>query len=76
MMKVKVGGIYVDFLYDPGSQFTIISRNVYDNLGMKPPLQPAGRGGVGITGSTSEGNFGEITFCLERRTFWCVQNTS
>ena len=47
MFKVQIGGKSVEFLYDPGSQFTIISREVYDGLAAKPPLQPMTQSGNG-----------------------------
>ncbi len=52
IIKVKIVSQIVNFLYDPGSQFTIISRDVYDSLAVKPPLQPVQQAGVGITGTT------------------------
>ena len=51
MIKVKVGSDTIDFLYDTGSQNSVISRHVYDSLQVKPPLNPMRRCGIGVTGA-------------------------
>ena len=38
-------------LYDPGSEYSIVSRSMYEKLSVKPPLIPANRCGVGINNS-------------------------
>ena len=38
----------VIMLYDPGSEYSIISRSLYEKLSLKPPLLPVNRCGVGI----------------------------
>ena len=42
----------VDFLHDIGSDFTIITRETYDRLRSKPPLQKADKNGIGVNGSS------------------------
>ena len=49
VIKVKVGSDRIDFLYDTGSQNSVIPRHVYDSLQVKPPLIPMKRSGIGIT---------------------------
>ena len=51
MIKVKVGSDMIDFLYDTGSQNSVIPRHVYDSLQVKPPLITMKRSGIGITGA-------------------------
>ena len=51
MIKVKLGNREVHFLYDPGSQFTILARCDYDILQVKPPLQSINQVGSGVTGT-------------------------
>ena len=48
--KVKIGPNTIDLLYDIGSQFTIITRKVYESLHVKPPLIPLHLSGISITG--------------------------
>ena len=49
VIKVKVGPNTIDLIYDTGSQFTIITRKVYESLDVKPPLVPLQRSGISIT---------------------------
>ena len=44
----------LEFLYDPGSQFSIIPRQVYDQFKVKPPLIPVNEAGVGVAGNRFE----------------------
>ena len=39
VMKSNICDTEVDFLYDPGSQVTIMTRKAYDSLKFKPPIQ-------------------------------------
>ena len=38
------------FLYDPGSQYTVIPSSVYQSLNNKPPLTAVNKVGIGISG--------------------------
>ena len=51
-MKLKICDTDVDFLYDPGSQVTIMTRKAFDNLKFKPPLQEINKTGTGVDGSS------------------------
>ena len=51
MIKVKLRKREVQFLYDPGSQFTILARRDYDILQVKPPIQSINQVGIGVTGT-------------------------
>ena len=49
-LKVNISGKEL-FLYDTGSQFSITTRDDYNRLPTKPPLQKVEQSGVGIDGS-------------------------
>lgn len=49
-LKLQIGGQEFEFLYDPGSQFSIIPRCVYEKLHHRPPLIPVKESGVGVSG--------------------------
>ena len=51
MIIVKIGTKKVNFLYDKGSQYSIMRRNDYDKLTSRPPLQPVVKQGTGVNGS-------------------------
>ena len=51
MLKIKVCEKLYEFLYDTGSQFSIIKRSIYDDLPNKPPLHGVTQCGIGIEGS-------------------------
>ena len=38
MIDIEISGTLVPFLYDPGSQYYMITLNVYDSLSAKPRL--------------------------------------
>ena len=38
MIDIEISGTLVPFLYDPGSQYYMITHNVYDSLSAKPRL--------------------------------------
>ena len=50
IIKVTVSDIIIDFLYDPGSQYTMIPKEVYDKLNFRPPLIPLEKSGMGVDG--------------------------
>ena len=51
MLKIKLCDEHFEFLYDTGSQFTIIKRSTCDSLVNKPPLYEVTQCGIGIEGS-------------------------
>ena len=51
LLKIKVCEKLYEFLYDTGSQFSIIKRSVYDDLPNKPPLHGVTQCGIGTEGS-------------------------
>ena len=50
VISVNIGEQTVDFLYDTGSQFSILKRSAYDNLVHRPPLNDIRKSGIGIDG--------------------------
>ena len=50
ILSVNVGQNKIDFLYDTGSQFSIMMKSTYDNLVTKPPLIDVTKSGIGIDG--------------------------
>ena len=50
IVNVEIGGKHVDLLYDTGSQFSIITKQTYDSLPIKPPLMEVKQSGIGIDG--------------------------
>ena len=50
VISVNVGTQNIDFLYDTGSQFSILKRSTYDKLITKPPLVNVTKSGIGIDG--------------------------
>ena len=36
--SATMSGIIIDFLYDPGSQYTMTTKEIYDKLHFRPPL--------------------------------------
>ena len=50
MIDIEILGTLVSFLYDPGSQYSMITRNVYDSLSTKPPLNLISKSGIGVDG--------------------------
>ena len=51
MLTVTISGKNINFLYDPGSEYTILPKHLYDSLPMKPPLLPMDQFGVCINKS-------------------------
>ena len=51
VISVKIGTQNVDFLYDTGSQSSIMTRESFDNLVSKPPLQTINKSGTAVDGS-------------------------
>ena len=51
MLKVNISGKDINFLYDPGSEYTILPKHLYDSLPIKPPLLPTDQFGIGINKS-------------------------
>lgn len=47
ILKLSVGDKLLDFLYDPGSQFTMIPKHIYDRLAQEPALSPINKLRVG-----------------------------
>ena len=56
-LKLQVGKQELDFLYDSGSQHSIIPRKVYDQLAIRPPLSPVNVSGICVAGNK---------FCIDR----------
>ena len=50
ILKINVGNQKIDFLYDTGSQYSIMKKETYDSLENKPPLNPVTQSGIGIDG--------------------------
>ena len=48
MLKLKVGGKLLDFLYDLGSQVSMFPKHIYDRLDQKSTLCPINKSGVRI----------------------------
>ena len=48
IIKVHISGKEILLLYDPGSEYIILPRDVYNSLPNKPPLMPINHSGVGI----------------------------
>ena len=44
--KIQVGKQELDFLYDSGSQHSIIPRKIYNQLDQRPPLSPVNVSGI------------------------------
>ena len=51
LLKIKVCQKLYEFLYDTGSQFSIIKRSIYNDLPNKPPLRGVTQCCIGIEGS-------------------------
>ena len=51
VMKLNICDTEIDFLYDPGSQVTIMTRKAYDSLKFKPPIQEIKKSGTTVDGS-------------------------
>ena len=49
-MNIDIGGKGLKFLYDPGSQYSMLPLNIFQQLANKPPLAPINRAGMGISG--------------------------
>lgn len=49
-IKAAISGAEYDFLYDPGSQYTMIPKQIYDNLKHKPQLIQIEKSGIGVDG--------------------------
>ena len=50
-VKLNISNQPIDFLYDTGSQFSIMTRETYNKLNSKPPLFDIAKSGTGIDGS-------------------------
>ena len=53
-LDLNVGGSKLDFLYYPGSQYSMVPKNIYDQLPNKPPLSAVNKVGMGISGRRFE----------------------
>ena len=51
-LHVEVGGREIEMLYDPGSTYSIITREPYESLQVRPPIDPVTNTGVGVSGGT------------------------
>ena len=49
VLPISISNQNLEFLYDPGSMFTMIPRANYKKLTKKPPLCPINRCGVGVS---------------------------
>ena len=54
MVEINIGLNVLDFLYDTGAQYSILTRKSYDLLKIKPPLSDVDRLGSGIDGNRFE----------------------
>ena len=55
-VEINIGENVLDFLYDTGAQYSILTRKSYDLLKIKPPLSDVDRLGNGIGGNGVGGN--------------------
>ena len=51
IIKINTCGETIDFLYDTGSQVTIMTRNGFESLPNKPPIQKVERSGTAVDGT-------------------------
>ena len=51
LINTRIAEQNVAMLYDPGSEYPITSRSMYEKLSVKSPLLPVNRYGVGINNS-------------------------
>ena len=49
ILSIHISNQMFQFLYDPGSMYTMIPRSTYDQLSKRPPLCPVSRCGVGVS---------------------------
>ena len=49
ILKIKISGATIDFLYDPGSMYTMLPREIVDKLPAIPVLMNVNRTGLGVT---------------------------
>ena len=54
MLQAEMGGANIPLLYDPGSMYTMLTREEFERLPQKPPLMPASRSGIGVSGEKFE----------------------
>ena len=76
MMNVMISGKDVEFLYDPGSTYTMITSATYDLLPVKPPLIPVEKSGVGISEETFKIDgvaFTNLTFLRDNGTKFILE---
>ena len=45
LLNIDIGGKGLKFLYDPGSQYSMLLLNIFQQLANKPPLTPINRAG-------------------------------
>ena len=45
LLNIDIGGKGLKFLYDPGSQYSMLPLNIFQQLTNKPPLTPINRAG-------------------------------
>ena len=50
MLQTNIGGQTVNMLYDPGSMYSMPTRDEFNKLPHKPPLVPVNRCGIGVPG--------------------------
>ena len=50
LLNIDIGGRGLKFLYDPGSQYSMLLLNIFQQLANKPPLTLINRAGMGISG--------------------------
>ena len=50
LLNVDIGRKGLKFLYDLGSQYSMLPLNIFQQLANKPPLTPINRAGMGISG--------------------------
>ena len=50
LLNIDIGGRGLKFLYDLGSQYSMLLLNIFQQLANKPPLTPINRAGMSISG--------------------------
>ena len=54
ILQAEIGVANIPLLYDPGSMYTMLTREEFERLPQKPPLMPASRSVIGVSGEKFE----------------------
>ena len=76
MLKLEIGDTDVEFLYDYGSTYSMITRDTYESLRYKPPLTRVSKSGVTISGEKFQIEgvvFAKIKFKREDRSEFILE---